>query len=101
MSNNRLGPGLRGLETLSLSLTNLNINNNAVEDLSALKTCQALQTLFAVVAPLTSQLFPPESDPLPRAACPPRRATGSGMCDRCGSAEHSHRRLTPPCDTAP
>jgi len=47
VSNNSLGPGLGGLESIAYSLTSLNINNNAVEDVSALRSCTALESLFA------------------------------------------------------
>ena len=47
VSNNAIGPGLAGLESVAFSLTSLNLNNNAVEDISALRSCTALESLFA------------------------------------------------------
>jgi len=47
LSNNSIGPCLDGIQSVAHSLCSLNINNNSVEDLSPLRACVGLKSLFA------------------------------------------------------
>jgi len=46
LSNNSIGPAISGLAGVAAGLTSLNLNNNAIEDISPLHCCGHLESLF-------------------------------------------------------